>query len=126
MIMKVYYNLELYAINLLLDGKISQIDKLRVIHLFKADYNAILKIMWARKAVWKMNYNNLLNMGQASSRPGCRAIEVAIAKEMKYDYSTLTRTIMATIDNNAKNCYNCILCNVSVLISQLYGISNNY
>jgi hypothetical protein len=29
-----------------------QIDKLRVIHIYEADYNLILKIMWARKSVW--------------------------------------------------------------------------
>jgi hypothetical protein len=28
---------------------VSRIDKLRVIHIYEADYNLLLKIMWARK-----------------------------------------------------------------------------
>jgi hypothetical protein len=120
MIMKTYYNLVLAAINLgapmdrwkhittcMIEKKagISRIDKLRVIHLFEADYNVILKIMWAQKAIWQIKNKNLLKMGQAGSRPGCWAIEVAIAKEMKYNYSTMTQTVMATIDNDAKSCF---------------------
>jgi hypothetical protein len=39
----------------------SRIDRLRVIHLFEADYNLILKIVWARKAVWKLHDNDRIN-----------------------------------------------------------------
>jgi hypothetical protein len=104
---------------------VSRLDKLRVIHLFEADYNLILKIMWSRMAIWKIHNNNLLNDGQAGSRPGCRAIDVAIQKEMKYNYAKLTRTPLITVDNDAKSCFDRILCNVAMLVSQYYGITSN-
>jgi hypothetical protein len=83
----------------------------------------ILKIAWSRKAVWNAHNKNLLNKGQYGSMPGCRAIEVAINKEMKYNYAKLTRTELLTIDNDAKSCFDRILCNVAMLISLYFGIS---
>jgi Reverse transcriptase (RNA-dependent DNA polymerase) len=105
---------------------VSRINKLRVIHLFECDYNLILKVMWARKAIWAIHSNNLLNCGQSGSRPGCRSIDVALNKEMKYNYSRLTRTPLITIDNDAKSCFDRILCNVAMLVSKYFGISENY
>jgi hypothetical protein len=88
-----------------------RIDKLRVIQLFEADYNLILKIIWARKTVWKLHNKNRIHDGQAGSRPGRRSIEVIIQKEMKYMYSSMTRTQLGTVDNDAKSCYDQIMCN---------------
>jgi hypothetical protein len=79
-----------------------KIHKLRVIHLYEADYNLILKVIWARKLVWNAHDTNSINKGQAGSRPGCNAIDVIIQKEMKYMYSRLTKTNLATMDNDAK------------------------
>jgi hypothetical protein len=41
---------------------VPRIDKLRVIHLFEADLNMLLKIMWARKCVWQMNDLSINNV----------------------------------------------------------------
>jgi hypothetical protein len=49
---------------------VSRIDRLCVIHIFEANYNLILKVMWSRKAIWKIHNEGLLNDGQAGSRPG--------------------------------------------------------
>jgi hypothetical protein len=49
---------------------VKRIDKLRVIHLYEADYNLILKVIWARKAVWNAHTRQALHEGQAGSRPG--------------------------------------------------------
>jgi hypothetical protein len=100
----------------------SRIDKLRVIHLFEADYNLILKIIWSRRAVWHAHCCDVINHGQSGSRPGRRAIDVVIMKEMKYQYARFTKTNLGTIDNDAKSCYDRIICNVAMLISQYYGI----
>jgi hypothetical protein len=66
---------------------VSRLDKLRVIHIFEADYNLILKVMWSHKAVWDIHNAGLLNDGQAGSRPRCCAIDVAVQKEINYTYS---------------------------------------
>jgi hypothetical protein len=44
-----------------------KINKLRVIHLYEADYNIILKIIWARKLVWHVHDNDRIHEGQAGS-----------------------------------------------------------
>jgi hypothetical protein len=101
-----------------------RIHKIRVIHLFEADYNLLLKIRWARRLVWNANDAGKLDDGQAGSRPGRNAIDVVVQKEMKYLYSHLTRTGMATMDNDVKCCYNQIICNLVMNISQYYGLSS--
>jgi hypothetical protein len=44
---------------------------------------------------------------------------------MKYLYATLTRTGLATMDNDAKSCYDRIICNLAMMISQHYGVPND-
>ena len=60
------------------DPNVSKISKRRVIHLYEADYNLILKILWAKRLVWNAHDNNMLNCGQAGSRPGYNAIDIVI------------------------------------------------
>jgi hypothetical protein len=54
-----------------------RISKLWVIHLYEADYNLHLKIIWARRLVWQAHDHKKLNVGQAVSRPDKTAIDVA-------------------------------------------------
>jgi hypothetical protein len=42
---------------------VTKIDKMHVIHLFEADYNLVLKILWARQAVWNAHQKRALNGG---------------------------------------------------------------
>jgi hypothetical protein len=42
---------------------------------------------------------------------------------MKYLYSRLTKTNLATMDNDAKSCYDRIICNIAMIISQYYGVN---
>jgi hypothetical protein len=91
-----------------------KINKPRVIHLYEADYNLILKIIWAHKSVWNADEHNKLHEGQAGSRPNQRAIDVVLRKEMRYMYARMTCTSLGTIDNDAKSCFNCILCNIAM------------
>jgi hypothetical protein len=58
-----------------------RINKLRVIHLFEADYNLLLKIIWARRLVWNAHDLGKINEGQAGSRPGRKALDVVIQKK---------------------------------------------
>lgn len=135
-IMTVYYNIVIAALNMGISIDRWQnctttmiekqpgnpkINKLRVIHLYEADYNAILKIVWARKVVWHAHNNDVLNNGQ----PGSRPIDVVTQKDQKYLFSRLTNTNIATMDNDAKSCYDRILCNLAMIISQYFGISKS-
>jgi Reverse transcriptase (RNA-dependent DNA polymerase) len=102
---------------------ISRIDRLRVIHLYEADYNLFLKIFWGRKLVRQSEDKKQLNEGQYGSRPGKRCIDQVIKKVMVYQYSSLTRTSMATMDNDAKSCFDRIVCVLAMLISMFFGIT---
>jgi hypothetical protein len=98
-------------------------NKLRVIHLFEADYNLALKLLCARKLVWNADVADRLNYGQAGSRPGIWWIDVVTHKAMKYLYANLTRTGMATMDNDAKSCYDRIICNLVMMVSKYFGMT---
>lgn len=100
-----------------------RIHKLRVIHIFEADFNLMLKLLWARRLVWHAHKNNALHESQAGSRPDHRCIDVVLRKTMNYLYSTLTRTPLITIDNDAKACYDRIICNVAMLVSKYFGMT---
>jgi hypothetical protein len=56
---------------------------------------------------------------------GFNAIDVVIKKEMKYLYSRFTKTNLATMDNDAKSCYDRIICNLAMIVSQYYGLTQN-
>jgi hypothetical protein len=96
---------------------INCIDKLRAIHIYEADYNLYLKIFWGRKLVHNSNDNDGLNKGPYGSRPGRRCVDQVIKKVMVYEYSAITRTAMATMDNDAKSCFDRIICALAMLIS---------
>jgi hypothetical protein len=98
----------------------TKVDKLRVIHLYEADYNIIQKNIWARKTIWKAHNSDRLHEGRAGSRPNQRAIDVVIKKEMKYEHTKLTRTNMGSIGNDAKSCFDRILCNLAMLVSRYH------
>jgi hypothetical protein len=53
-------------------------------------------------------------------------LDVVINKEMKYLYARLTKTALGTLDNDAKSCFDRIICNLAMMISQYYGIPTNY
>jgi hypothetical protein len=103
-----------------------KITRLREILLYEADYNLILKVVWARKTVWAAHNKQVLHPGQAGSRPGKRAIDVVIQKEIKYLYARTTKTLLGTIDNDAASCYDRIICNLAMLISKYYGVPDRY
>lgn len=100
-----------------------KIHKLRVIHIYEADYNLMLKILWARQLVWAGHLKQAFHEGQAGSRPDHRCSDVIIRKEMNYLYARLSRTALATVDNDAKACYDRILCNLAMMVSRYFGMS---
>jgi exonuclease III len=101
----------------------SRIDKLRVIHIYEADYNLFLKVFWGRKLVYNSESQHALNEGQYGSRPGRKSSNQVIKKIMLYQYAALTRTSIATMDNDAKSCFDRIVCTLAMLISLFYGLT---
>ena len=99
-----------------------RIDKLRVIHLYEADYNGFLKTTWPHRAVHLATKNNTLNHAQGGGQKGRQANHIALQKEMKYQYARLRKTTFATMDNDAKACYDRIIMLLATITSGHFGI----
>jgi hypothetical protein len=46
-----------------------RIERLRVIHLFEADYNLSLKMLWGKRLVYQGEDNNCFGKQKHGSRP---------------------------------------------------------
>ena len=59
------------------------INRLRVIHLYEANYNLLLKILWARRLTLNAHQGKALRIAQAGSCPGRRAIDTVCQENSK-------------------------------------------
>ena len=74
-----------------------KLNTLRVIHLYKAYYIIVNKLVWQRGVVWQEHLKGTLNIAQSGSRTYRTCIEVVVSKGQKYLYSQLTCTNIATL-----------------------------
>jgi hypothetical protein len=97
-----------------------KIHRLRVIHLFEADYNLILSVRW-RQQIFATDKQNLVNPGQYGSYPGREATSLCLLEELKTDISYCSRKPIINFDNDASSCYDRIIVSLSSLINRKYG-----
>ena len=97
------------------------LDKLRVIHLFEADYNGTLGILFNRKLLYNAEKLNLINNNQWGTRPHRQAEDVLMLKELSYNLAATTRTTLATFDNDATGCFDRVPCSIAMLASRRLG-----
>ena len=98
-----------------------KIHKLRVIHIYEADFNALCAIKWRSTLHFAVN-NHLINEGQYGGRPGCEAQSLTLLEELKYDLSFLTRRSLFNFDNDATSCYDRIVVSLASLLNRKYGL----
>ena len=98
-----------------------KIHRLRVIHIYEADFNLILAVKW-RQLLRHADTQTLLNEGQYGGRPGCEAQSLTLLEELKYDLSYLTRRTLVNFDNDATSCYDRIIVPFASLINRKYGL----
>jgi hypothetical protein len=98
-----------------------KIHRLRVIHIYEADYNLLLCVKW-RQATHHASRANLLNPSQNGSRPGFNAPDIPFVEELEYEICRATRTPLGKFDNDATSCYDRIHCFLGNIASQKYGI----
>lgn len=102
-----------------------RIDKLRVIHLFEADFNLFIGILWGRRLMWNAEDHGYLSDEQWGGRGGRMCSDVVLLKHFTYLFSHLTKTTLGTFDNDAKSCYDRIIVSLAMLISRIMGMSRN-
>ena len=75
------------AINVMLekDDGCPRINRLRIIHLFEADFNFFLKLLWGHRLVCRANDFKMINTGQYGSVPGRTAVELVMLNQISND-----------------------------------------
>ena len=85
------------------------LEKLRVIMLYEADFNFVLKLIWGHRLVRHAEKYKMLGMANHGSRPGRQTKDAHMEKLLLYENARLTRTSLITMDNDAKSCYDRII-----------------
>jgi len=98
------------------------LEKLRIIMLFQADFNFMLKVVWGRRLVKFAENHKALGSDNHGSRSGRQVQDAQVEKVLIYDHARLTRTNLITIDNDAKSCYDRILKTLAMVACVSYGL----
>jgi hypothetical protein len=98
-----------------------RIHRLRVIHIYEADFNLLLAVKW-RELLHHADRLHLINDGQYGGRHGREASSLALLEELRTDISYATRRTMITFDNDAASCYDRIIPSFASLINRKYGL----
>jgi hypothetical protein len=68
---------------------------------------------------------NMLNDGQYGSRPGRNAIDPVMLEELQFEVSRLSRRMLIQTNYDAMACYDRIIPNLAMIVSQLFGIHSH-
>lgn len=101
-----------------------RIHRLRVIHIYEADYNLLLAVKW-RQALHYAEDHKLLNSGLYGSRPGRLAQDPALMELLQNEIYRMSMKLRVNFDLDATSCYDRILTSVAVLSSRRVGMSPN-
>jgi hypothetical protein len=83
-----------------------RIKHLRVIHLFEADYNLSLKMLWGKQLVYQGEDNNCFGkQKQHGSWPQHQAINAVHMKTLTYDLTRILCLKLIMFNNDATGCF---------------------
>ena len=97
------------------------LNQLRVIHLFEADYNLIIGLIFGRYMIHRLCDNDLFHPSQWG-RPNRECEDVLMLKELTYQVANMSRTDLATFDNDASACYDRIVTRFALLCCRAHGV----
>ncbi|KAI2497109.1 hypothetical protein MHU86_17370 [Fragilaria crotonensis] len=98
-----------------------RLHRTRVIHIYEADFNLFLGIKW-RAAMHQAEDLRILNEGQFGSRPYRNATEPVFIEELQLEISRATRKPLVLTNYDATACYDRIIPNLGMTVSQKYGV----
>ena len=110
------------VVNCMINKKIDSflLNQLRVIHLFEADYNLVIGLIFGRYMIHRICDNNLFHPSQWG-RPHRECEDVLMLKELTYQIATMSRTDVATFDNDASACYDRLVTRFALLWCRAHG-----
>ena len=106
------------------DGK-PYLTRLRVIHLFEADYNLFLKLIYGRRLVKNAETANALNDQQHGSRPRRMTTDALFLARLEKDLIRQTKANSAHMDNDATGCYDRIVTSLGMIACRRLGMPEN-
>lgn len=104
------------------DSGSPKINRLRIIHLFEADYNLFLKIMWGSRLVRQAVRLRLLNDGQHGSVPGRTTMDPVMLNQLTTDLCRVLKVNDARFDNDASACFDRIIVALGMLAARRCGM----
>jgi hypothetical protein len=115
------------ATNVLIEKDPGQpnINRLRIIHLFEADYNLYLKLQWGHRLVRSAKDRGLIHPGQHGSVPGRNATDPVMLNQLTTDIVRIKKIQYAHFDNDASACYDRILVPLAMLAARRWGMPVN-
>jgi hypothetical protein len=96
--------------------------RLRVIHLFEADYNLFLKIIHGRRMIKNGERNNAMNDQQHGSRPRRITIDALLLARFEKDLIQQLKMNSAHMDNDATGWYDRIIVSLGMIACQRLGM----
>jgi hypothetical protein len=102
----------------------SKIHRLRVIHIYEADYNFLLQAKW-RALIQHAEAENTLHPGQYGGRSGRDAKILVFIEELKTEICYASRKSLINFDNDAASCYDRIIPSLASLIGRKFGMHRN-
>jgi len=117
----------LNAVSLMLEKieGLPHIDKLRIIHLFEADYGLLGKEIWANKMMRHAEHHGVITDTQYGARKGRQTHDILLTKHLLYTFSNQTKTKIICLDNDAKACYDRLSIILTSLITRNFGVPRN-
>ena len=97
------------------------LTRLRVIHLFEADYNLFLKIHYSR-IVKNATKANALNDQAHGSRPKRQTMDALFLSRLAKDLIRQLKINGASMDNDATGCYDRIIVSLGLLAARRLGL----
>jgi hypothetical protein len=101
------------------------IHRLRIIHLFEADFNFFLKLQWGHRLVRRAWELDILHPGQHGSVPQRTAMDPVMLTQLTTDLCRLLKHNLARFDNDASACYDRIIVALAMLAARRCGMPNN-
>jgi exonuclease III len=101
-----------------------RIHRLRVIHLYEADYSLLLGIQF-RRLMHQCEDLKLLNPGCYGCRPARTAHDPIVIEVLQMDYTFATRHPHIKFSNDATSCFDRIIPSVSSIVARSYGLHRN-
>jgi hypothetical protein len=101
------------------------INRLRIVHLFEADYNFFLKLQWGHRLVRHACELDLLHDSQHGSIPRRAAIDPIMLTQLTTDLCRVLRHDLARFDNDASACYDRIIVALGMLAARRCGMPKN-